>query len=432
LDGATVVSTGVNYNATAADQGRLIKATVAGIIITTPDATVVNAPFSFAVNNQSTGTITLDGSGSQTIDGSATQVIGAGSGCILKTDGTNWFTYGLRAPQITTSGANWGFTEPINLQLTASVASNILTVSVKTGAGNDPSSGDPVLIPFRSTTLASGAPVWRTLTAALNISTNAVGATLGTQNSVPFRFWIDFFDNAGTVVMALWHSGAGATVPTLKASNESTLQSTTGISAAATSSGVFYTPNGVSLANKAFRHAGFLEYSAGLATAGTYNIAPTTVQLFGPGVKKPGDVVQNIPLTTTTTTVINAGTPIATALAQAVTTTSNANPFRITASGFISIGNQVSPTFQIFRNTGAVGVGSVSAITGNGSTVAGGAVFCQAFDAPTSANWPPTQYGLYGENGTTNSGNSNTFLGAIVGGGGFTGQGFMTIEEIMA
>ena len=96
LDGAGVVSTAVNYAMTAADQGRLIYVTVAGKIVTTPDATVVNAPFVFAVLNNTTGNITLAGNATdtQTVDGATTVTIPAGAGAVVKTDGTNWFTYG--------------------------------------------------------------------------------------------------------------------------------------------------------------------------------------------------------------------------------------------------------------------------------------------------------------------------------------------------
>jgi hypothetical protein len=103
LDGAGVVKTSVNYAMTAADQGRLIVATVSGITITTPDAGTVNAPFMAAINNQSTGSITLAGNatGGQTVDGATTQTISRGSGCVVKTDGTNWFTFGLSGASLT-------------------------------------------------------------------------------------------------------------------------------------------------------------------------------------------------------------------------------------------------------------------------------------------------------------------------------------------
>ena len=40
-------------------------------------------------------------------------------------------------------------------------------------------------------------------TSALTISTFAMGASLGSTNSVPLRFWMVAFDNASTVVLGL-------------------------------------------------------------------------------------------------------------------------------------------------------------------------------------------------------------------------------------
>lgn len=89
-------------------QGEVIKVTVPGKTVTTPDAGTVLSPFRFVVINQSTGTITIAGNATnnQTVDGSTTQVIKAGSGCFVFTDGTNWFTSGLKPAQLERLYAN--------------------------------------------------------------------------------------------------------------------------------------------------------------------------------------------------------------------------------------------------------------------------------------------------------------------------------------
>lgn len=94
LGGGGITTTAVDYTVTAADQGKLVKCTVAGKIITTPDATVVGSPFVFGVLNASPGDITFDGSGTQTVDGDLSFTIPAGCGLLLNTDGSNWFTFG--------------------------------------------------------------------------------------------------------------------------------------------------------------------------------------------------------------------------------------------------------------------------------------------------------------------------------------------------
>jgi hypothetical protein len=94
IGGAGVTSTGVSYGVQSSDQGKLVRATAASITITTPDATSVTSPFVFAVLNNSTGTITIDGSGAQTVDGEANISVASGTGFLMFTDGSNWFTNG--------------------------------------------------------------------------------------------------------------------------------------------------------------------------------------------------------------------------------------------------------------------------------------------------------------------------------------------------
>lgn len=109
LDGASVVPTAVGYPMGAADQGRLIIGTAAGITITTPDATVVGAPFVFAVLNTSTGKITLTGNNpgvQQTVNGSTSQALLPNQGCVVWTDGVNWFASSLTSQLPTWTTAN--------------------------------------------------------------------------------------------------------------------------------------------------------------------------------------------------------------------------------------------------------------------------------------------------------------------------------------
>src|SRR5258708_6008220 len=55
----------------------------------------------------------------------------------------------------------------VNLQLNASNNGAALTVAVKANNGSDPSPTNPLLIPFRDSTLANGGPKWGLLTGAL-------------------------------------------------------------------------------------------------------------------------------------------------------------------------------------------------------------------------------------------------------------------------
>lgn len=93
VGGSGITSTAVTYVVQSGDQGKLIVATVSGIVITTPDATDVGEPFVFNLLNNSTGSITLNGPG-QFIDGVGTITVPAGNGLTIYTNGTAWFTAG--------------------------------------------------------------------------------------------------------------------------------------------------------------------------------------------------------------------------------------------------------------------------------------------------------------------------------------------------
>src|SRR5258707_12876290 len=81
----------------------------------------------------------------------------------------------------------------LNGTLVASVAGNALTIAVKTLAGNDPSSSDPVFFLFRD--VSAGYAVIEQ-TAALSITVPS-GATLGTFNGQANRIWVGAFNNGG-------------------------------------------------------------------------------------------------------------------------------------------------------------------------------------------------------------------------------------------
>src|ERR1019366_9548380 len=117
----------------------------------------------------------------------------------------------------------------------------------------------------------TGVPVAVNITSALSMTTNATGASLGSVNSVPFRIWFALFNNAGTAVLAMQNCSTATAIYSLA---EYGVASTTGISGSATSAGVWYTPNGTTLTNCAFRIIGYCEYTSGLATAGTYTSDP--------------------------------------------------------------------------------------------------------------------------------------------------------------
>lgn len=141
----------------------------------------------------------------------------------------------------------------------ASVAANALTFTL-----------DPTTIDFRSTTLTSGAVSSRSISAQLTLTVPA-GASLGAVNGQAARLALVAIDNAGAVELAVANLSGGINL------DETTLISTTTISAGATAANVIYST--AARTNVPFRVVGFVDITQ--ATAGTWATAPTLVQGAG-------------------------------------------------------------------------------------------------------------------------------------------------------
>ncbi len=258
---------------------------------------------------------------------------------------------------VATTNPPYGFDSPVNLQLNASVASGVLTIAVKGNNGNDPSAGNPVLLPFRDSAITSGAVNWRALTSALSISSWSTSATFGAVNSVPFRIWVTAFDNAGTPVLAFYQSVTGGSSPTgVGALNPCALASTTATSSGSTSAATFYTPNGTTLSSKPYCILGYVEYVSGLVTAGSFT-TPSAIQLYGPSVRLPNTPIQRVvhrngaQLSTTSSTFVDTNVTLS------ITPTSAINIIFLNYSGTVDTqaGSNHAYT-QLHRSGTAIGM----------------------------------------------------------------------------
>lgn len=138
----------------------------------------------------------------------------------------------------------------------ASVASNELTVDL-----------NPCVLAFRSATLTDGSPTVLDIRSALTMDVPS-GATLGTLSGEPARLAIVVFNDAGTARIGIINIDGGTYI------GEAGVASSTAISAAADTKGVFYTETAVT--SKAYRVVGIIDIEE--ATAGTWATAPTLVQ----------------------------------------------------------------------------------------------------------------------------------------------------------
>ena len=143
--------------------------------------------------------------------------------------------------------------------ITASVAASALTATL-----------NPTSLDFRSSALTSGAVTTLNVPAAISVVAPN-GATLGTVSAVQSRIAVLAINASGTVELAIVNLSGGNNL------DETTLISTTAISAGATSANVIYSTTG--RASVPFRVVGYIESTQG--TAGVWATAPSTIQGMG-------------------------------------------------------------------------------------------------------------------------------------------------------
>lgn len=277
------------------------------------------------------------------------------------------------APTATLDAATKGYVDGLNVNplingsLAASVATNALTLSLRTAGGSTPSSSDPVRVTFRNSTDTDGSLVTRTVTSSTSM-TFASGSTLGMNNGETRRIWVGLIDNSGTVEVCAWNplltDASPSSLPntlSLKGFTPNTDVTTTAEgSGTATSAHVLYSTN--ARASVPFVLLGFIEISE--ATAGVWASAPTVVQTYRDGYRKTGDVVQRCmnatgEVATGTTTLPNDDTiPQNTEgnefLTQAITPTSTLNLLRVNHTGYYATNNaNADVIYALFQDSTA-------------------------------------------------------------------------------
>jgi len=187
-----------------------------------------------------------------------------------------------------------------NCTLVGTVSGNALTVALKTQAGADPTPTTPCVISFRNATIATGDYTAVPVTAATSFATGASGSTFGTANTTPFRLYISAWNNAGTAVLGVSSQSTYASPYSTQPVDEANVQSSTACNACtnAATAQVYYTT--AAQTSKAIRLLGYMDWANGLTTAGTWASGPTTIQMMGPGVHKPGDTFNQVAAGTTT------------------------------------------------------------------------------------------------------------------------------------
>ncbi len=189
------------------------------------------------------------------------------------------------ADEDSTIGVDW---YPKNLTVVCSRTSSAETIALKDKNGNDFSAANPLIVKFRNATAGTGDYTSIALTAAHSLVLSS-GSVMGASNGVAFRLWLVLFNDAGTMRLGAVNCLSGTNIMGLK--DDDLLSSTAeGGAGAADNAQTVYT--GTAVTSKAMRIIGYLEYT--LATVGTWNTAPSKIQLFGPSVPLPGQLVQEV------------------------------------------------------------------------------------------------------------------------------------------
>ena len=409
-----------NQAVTCAFHGSQRQATGA-LVYTLPQASTLFNGFGFFVNALNSA-VTITPNAADNFSGmasGASMVVAAGTQAYIATNASPSGTWFLTVQNTASLNA------PLNLQLNASVASNALTIALKDRNGNDPSTASPVIL-----SLSNGGNIApRAITAPVSITVPA-GATLGTSNGNGNRIWIAAFDNAGIQVLGVYNAlaGLGGSITSIVPWDESSVASPAAISAGSTSAQTWYAAS--ALTSRAFRILGYVESTQ--TTAGTWAAAPSKVQLFGPGVKKPGDVVQEITSVVTSGSTIS-GSTFAALSGQTVTISpqSPANLVRVEANGSLTgpaatgTGQTTTATVQLstgtVANTGLLGAAVTNQMSLFGAGASQGGLVTPAYLAAYS--FP-----------NTTSATTFAVQGRASGGGGsgtYGGASQLIVKEIM-
>lgn len=234
------------------------------------------------------------------------------------------------------------------------VASNVLTIALKTDSGADPSAASPVFVAFRDPSLTSGQYSGLKIIAALTLTVPNT-ATLGTANGVLARLYVGIFNDAGTPRLSVWNPLSGVN---LLAVQDNQIASAVLLDTAADNAQVIYA--GATVTSKAHRVIGAIEISE--ATAGTWATAATKKSTLMPWDKRTGDVVQvlitqtSAVATGTTTTPLDDTIPQITEgnefMTRTITPSSAINPIMVDTAAMVS--NSVGNNFTMALHQDAI------------------------------------------------------------------------------
>lgn len=290
-----------------------------------------------------------------------------------------------------------GYNAPLNLTLGSTVGSNQLMISVCANSSTlptctAPTATNPILVAFRDPTIANGDPVMRSLTSSLSF-TIASGNTMGCVSGQMCRLWEFLIDNAGTLALCAYNANSSGNIIGLDEAVVQTSQS--GTTGGSNAQNLYCSTSAVSA--KSIRYIGYIDVQE--TTAGTWASLPTTTQLFGPGIARPGATIKRITANATSATTVSSATKLVTNTTVSITPASAANVIRVTANGALLSGTASVAAAQLSRGTTPTLIGEPS--LGNTASGNGAQIPLSATDQPNTTSsvsyfvfiWNPTGSG---------------------------------------
>jgi len=279
----------IDYSISVDDSTKVIQgdASSGAITITLLAAATAGDGFEITVkkSDSSVNAVTVDGNGSETIDGAATVSLTQQYRSVtLRCDGSNWHTVSTAFDGDDVI-FDRSFSLARNLALAASVASSALTISLKGWDGTDPSAINPVVVPFRNSTLATGTASLLTVTSATSLVVSS-GSTLGASSGEAFRLWIVAFNDGGTFRLGVVNPASATNTLALRSD---ALQSSTAEGGAGGADSALIIYAGATVSSKPMQIIGYMDWDSGLSTAGTWDAVPDQIQLFDPTISLPSE-----------------------------------------------------------------------------------------------------------------------------------------------
>lgn len=276
----------------------------------------------------------------------------------------------------------------LNGQVTAVATANTLVLSILTTAGATPSTADTAFFNFRSAALTSGAPTILPLQSALTF-TLATTSSLGCTTSTLCRLWILASDTNGTgagIALCAFNALNASSISPL---NEAILFSSGSGTSGGTSSQLAYCSVS-SVTSRPYRIVGYVEATWASGTGWT---GLSLVQLFGPGIKKPGDVIQSVFNATATNGTVSANAGIPQALTNGQSLSINLSSSTNVVRGFLqsSMQNSAASSVSMQMARGSTLIGELTSF----SSTAGGYVPATLifFDIPRSTSLTYSVFG---------------------------------------